>query len=96
MTHEIFKEGIILNAVESSNIAELGYKATGSVPVPCEEGVKDLEIGIVEVIFKNGGRYRYNKVPVSIWEELRDAKSKGAVFAAKIVKGKFECHKFAG
>lgn len=58
---------------ESSNIAGFDY-------------VEDRQVLIVE--FKNGGRYNYFDVPVTVFERMKAAASKGR-FHAQDVKGKY-------
>lgn len=44
------------------------------------------------VAFKNGGTYRYEKVPVAMFDQLREAKSVGSFLHANI-RGKYEARK---
>jgi hypothetical protein len=59
---------------ESSNIDRIRYD------IPKQE---------LTVVFKNGGAYRYNKVPGSIYESFVVSDSKGKYLNSEI-KGKFE------
>lgn len=52
-------------AVESSNLAEVGYNSEGR---------------IMEVKFKAGSVYRYFAVPADVYNGLLEAKSKGDFF----------------
>lgn len=56
-------------AVESSNLASVGY---------------DAENKILEVEFKHGGVYQYFDVPESVYEELMNADSHGKYFVHNI------------
>lgn len=51
--------------VESSNIAEVGY---------------DEHTNVLEVMFKNGGVYQYEDVPMSVFQNLCDSPSLGSFF----------------
>lgn len=59
--------------VISSNIAEIGYNS---------------ESQVMEVVFNNGNKYRYAKVPKDIFDGFGKAESLGAFLAANI-KGKY-------
>ncbi len=56
-------------AVESSNLASVGY---------------DAENEILEVEFIHGGIYQYFDVPENVFEELMNADSHGVYFSANI------------
>lgn len=56
--------------VDSSNVDQIGY---------------DEQEGEIHVIFKNGGHYIYSGVTYDIWEQFRDAPSKG-----QFVNGEFK------
>ena len=56
-------------AVESSNIASIGY---------------DEKNQILEIEFNHGGVYLYMDVPLDIYETLMDADSHGKYFSANI------------
>lgn len=58
---------------ESSNISRLGY---------------DEPNRVLKIEFKNGSLYDYFDVPVNIFEEIRNAPSKGQ-YLAQQVKGIF-------
>ena len=65
---------IDLMAVESSQIAKIGY---------------DLSSKTLVVKFKKGAVYSYSEVPQKIFDEFMQAESKGKYFHAK-VKGIFK------
>jgi hypothetical protein len=52
-------------AVASESIAAIGY---------------DEETGVLEVEFVSGAVYRYRDVPQDVYENFRQARSKGAFF----------------
>lgn len=56
-------------AVESSNIASVGYKKTEQ---------------LLEIRFNTGSVYQYNNVPSEIYEQLQAADSKGSYFSSNI------------
>lgn len=56
-------------AVESSNLASIGY---------------DAENEILEVEFNHGGVYQYFDVPQDVYAELMNADSHGKYFSANI------------
>jgi len=58
---------------DSSNIARFGY----------DEGAS-----VLSVEFKKGGVYNYFDVPQALFEEMRNATSKGQ-FLAQMIKGSF-------
>ena len=60
-------------AVESSNLASVGYSA---------------KLGVLEVEFKSGSIYQYQDVPEALARGLRRAKSKGRYLNQRI-KGKY-------
>jgi hypothetical protein len=59
-------------AVQSSNIASVGYDPTSST---------------LEIEFHNGGIYQYSNVPESIYNGIMSAASKGTYFDQYIKKG---------
>lgn len=61
-----------LQAVDSSNISQIGYNADDQVLV---------------VIFNNGGTYNYYDVTAAEWEDFQNAGSKGQ-YLAQNIKGK--------
>jgi hypothetical protein len=61
-------------AVESSNIASVGYKVTERT---------------LEVRFNTGSIYQYTDVPKVVYEGLRDAESKGQFFY-QYIRGVFD------
>ena len=68
---------MIMESVESSNLAKIGY---------------DEDSGILRVEFKSGTTYDYKGVPLSAYETLLESNSKGACFAL-IIKGHYEYEK---
>ena len=70
---------ILREAVESRNIASIGYHA---------------ELRVLEIEFRNGALYRYSAVPLSIFDGLQKAESKGQYFSQRI-RGRFESHRLA-
>ena len=65
-------------AVESSNLAEVGYDPTTHT---------------VEIQFKKGAVYQYYEVPEDVYEEFVASKSIGKAFS-QLIKGggyKYEC-----
>jgi len=62
-----------IDTPESSNIAGLGY---------------DTGTQILTVEFKEGGRYNYYDVPEAVFEQMRNAPSKGQ-YLAQNVKGRY-------
>jgi len=68
---------IEMQAVESSNVAEIGY----------HEGSKTIRVR-----FKNGGLYDYTGAERQDFEDLRDAPSVGRQLNVAI-KGRFGCTK---
>lgn len=66
-----------MQPVSSSNVSSVGY---------------DGETGTLYVAFKNGGTYRYMKVPEEIYEGLVKAESVGG-YLAKNVKGTYTYQK---
>ena len=62
---------LILNEYDSTNLKSSEYNTI----------TKDL---LVE--FKKGGKYTYNKVPISIFTKMRMAESQGSYFAKNIAK----------
>lgn len=65
--------GIAREAVDSSVIHAMGY---------------DVDLALLEIEFVSGDVYRYHFVPRRIWNELRNAPSKGAYFA-NVIREKF-------
>ena len=61
--------GIVREIVESSVIRAMGY---------------DAYLALLEIEFVSGDLYRYHFVPRRVWNELRNAPSKGAYFANAI------------
>ncbi|MES2254171.1 MAG: KTSC domain-containing protein [Pseudomonadota bacterium] len=61
--------GIVREIVESSVIRAMGY---------------DADLALLEIEFVSGDLYRYHFVPRRVWNELRNAPSKGAYFANAI------------
>lgn len=78
MTHPLFSTPILMNAVDSGNIARIGY---------------DAEICVLEVEFKGGARYRYKDVPAWLHLEFAEHRSPGS-FLHQHIKGKYECFKY--
>lgn len=68
------KDGLMLQKVESSNIAAVGY---------------DDESEILYVEFKSGFTYKYFNVPYYVYTELMDADSCGK-YLNQYVKGTYE------
>nr|ACO70897.1 hypothetical protein [uncultured Verrucomicrobiota bacterium] len=66
-------------AVESTSIASIGFHA---------------ELRILEIEFRSGALYRYFAVPLSIFEGMQKAESKGRYFSQKI-RGQFEFHRLS-
>ena len=62
---------LILNEYDSSNLRRSQYN------------VENNEL-IVE--FKKGGKYSYEKVPISIFTKMRTAESQGSYFSKNIAK----------
>lgn len=63
-----------LEMAHSSNIEKIGY---------------DPHDNDIHVIFRGGGHYVYHDIPYELYEDFRDAKSKGS-FHAKHIKGRFK------
>jgi len=61
--------GIARETVESSVIQAMGY---------------DADLALLEIEFVGGDIYRYHFVPRRVWNELRNAPSKGAYFTNAI------------
>lgn len=55
--------------VDSSNLAEVGF---------------DSESGILEIAFRSGAVWQYERVPAQVYEELMRAASVGGYFARNI------------
>lgn len=66
-------------SVESSNLAEVGY---------------DQDTQKLQVMFKNGGLYEYDRVPFNVYQELLDSPSVGSYFHYNI-KDRYETVKLA-
>jgi len=62
---------VIINEYDSSNLKASQY---------------DTETSELIVEFKKGGKYSYEKVPMSIFTKMRMADSQGSFFAKKISK----------
>ena len=62
-----------INTPESSNIVQFGY---------------DSQAQILAVEFKAGSTYNYYDIPVSIFDQMKAAPSKGQ-FLAREIKGKY-------
>lgn len=62
------------NPVESTNLRSVGYQRAGRV---------------LEIEFRSGNIYRYRDVPLSAFEALMKAESKGRFFAQRI-RGQYE------
>lgn len=62
-----------IDTPESSNIAGFGYEPSTQV---------------LTVEFKQGGRYNYYDVPETVFEQMRNAPSKGQ-FLAQNIKGRY-------
>jgi|TARA_R110000803_G_scaffold107605_2_gene175755 hypothetical protein len=62
---------MIINEYDSSNLKSTQY---------------NTETSELIVEFKKGGKYSYEKVPISIFTKLRLAESQGSFFAKKISK----------
>jgi len=60
---------ITREAVDSSVICAIGY---------------DADLALLEIEFVSGDLYRYHFVSRRVWDELRNAPSKGAYFANAI------------
>lgn len=60
----------------SSNVEAIGFQPHAG------------DKGTLTVKFKGGKDYTFKSVPLSVWEDFRDAESKGSYFA-KHIKGKF-------
>lgn len=69
------EDKIIRTAVDSSNIASIGYH-----PLTQKLAVE----------FKGKGVYHYAKIPQELYDSLMIAPSKGS-FLSQQIKGKFEC-----
>jgi hypothetical protein len=70
---KILYEVFVETKVKSSNIDAIGY---------------DSKQKLLRIIFKSGSTYEYSKVPVTIWNKLKTAKSKGSFAYYNI------CYKF--
>lgn len=66
-----------IDTPESSNIARFAY---------------DNARGILTVEFKRGGTYDYHDVPSTVFEEMKEAKSKGR-FLSESIKPIYRCEK---
>ncbi len=62
-----------IESPESSNISRFSY---------------DVQAQVLTVEFKSGGAYNYYDVPEVIFQNMRDATSKGQ-FLVQVVKGKY-------
>lgn len=62
-------EKLVFTREQSSNIHVAEYNPTKRV---------------LYLSFHNGGRYRYDAVPLDVWENFKNAPSKGSYFAANI------------
>jgi KTSC domain len=60
---------VLREVVDSSSLKSIGY---------------DRKTLTLEVEFANGGVYRYDDVPPALWQELRQALSKGKFFQERI------------
>jgi hypothetical protein len=62
--------GMKLHAVDSSMLVAVGY----------DEPTREMR-----VIFKTGDTYSYRNVPKSVYNELREAESKGAYMKTHVI-----------
>ena len=62
---------LIINEYDSSNLKTTQYNTENSELI---------------VEFKKGGKYSYNKVPISIFTKMRKAESQGSYFSKNIAK----------
>ncbi|HYQ15907.1 MAG TPA: KTSC domain-containing protein [Polyangiaceae bacterium] len=60
---------MLREVVESSSLRSIGY---------------DRRTATLEIEFDGGGVYRYEDVPLEIWQGLRQADSKGKFFQANV------------
>jgi len=60
---------VLREVVESSSLRSIGY---------------DRRTATLEIEFDGGGVYRYEDVPLEIWQGLRQADSKGKFFQANV------------
>lgn len=64
--------------------------------VPASSNIKRLayddEKALLEVEFRNGRKYQYNSVPISVWVNFLASKSKGKYFS-KYIKGQYNFNK---
>tara|TARA_R110002020_G_scaffold337807_4_gene553225 strand:- start:836 stop:1081 length:246 start_codon:yes stop_codon:yes gene_type:complete len=68
---EKIKGKLILNEYDSSNLKRSQY---------------NVENNELVVEFKKGGKYSYEKVPISIFTKMRMAESQGSYFSKNIAK----------
>ena len=69
---------MVYQTVKSSQIDRIGY---------------DHETSQLGVVFKSGGEYIYNDVPVDVYRQLIDSDSLGSAFHLLIKKGGYEFEK---
>jgi len=69
---------MVYQTVKSSQIDRIGY---------------DHETSQLGVVFKGGGEYIYNDVPVEIYRQLIDSDSLGSAFHQLVKKGGYEFSK---
>ena len=62
---------LIINEYDSSNLKTTKYNTENNELI---------------VEFKKGGKYSYNKVPISIFTKMRKAESQGSYFSKNIAK----------
>ena len=68
---------VVVEHVVSSNIESIGYNS---------------DIRVLTVVFRDGGTYEYQQVPLWVFNHLRDATSKGQYFH-RFIKGQYVCKK---
>jgi hypothetical protein len=60
---------MLRQVVDSQSLRSIGY---------------DKRTGTLEVEFRTGGLYRYASVPVELWSDFLQAKSKGQFFQERV------------
>lgn len=84
LAEDIKLEDVPYAKVDSSNINKIGYISTGNI-----DGV---HVGSLFVEFSAGNQYRYDEVPVDVYNELANAPSKGR-YLANAIKGNYTATK---
>ena len=82
-----------MKEVISSNIMAIGFEEQAPKLIEGSEDKKPIRMGLLQVQFQGGGMYRYFDVPVSVYEALMQADSKGKFMNANVAR-KFKYERF--